>query len=150
MKLLSKVILPLALLICMQPKVYAGVYGNELSKCLVESSTADDKLVFVKWMFTAMSLHPHVKPLSKVTPKQRDDSDKNMANIFLQLMTVRCVDQAKKALQYEGQTAIESSFRIFGQVAARELFSHPDVANGLSGLERHVDSEKLRKTLGIQ
>ena len=36
----------------------AGVFADELSKCLVKSSSTDDRVLLVQWMFGALSLHP--------------------------------------------------------------------------------------------
>jgi len=127
----------------------AGVYSDDLSRCLVESSTCSDKLVLVKWMFTAMSLHPAVKSMASVSAEQRDNSNKEVADLFVRLVTETCKDQTLKAIKYEGTVAIGSSFNVFGQVAAKELFSHPDVAAGMADLNKYMDPEKIRKALGI-
>ena len=41
-----------ALLVSMN--VQAGVYTDELSKCLVEKTTTQDRTVLVTWVFTAL------------------------------------------------------------------------------------------------
>jgi hypothetical protein len=127
----------------------AGVYSDDLSRCLVESSTSSDKLVLVKWMFTAMSLHPAVKSIASVSAKQLDDSNKETSELFIKLITETCKGQTIKAITYEGAEAIQSSFTVFGQVAAKELFSNPDVAAGMAGLEKYMDAKQLQKTLGV-
>ncbi len=127
----------------------AGVYTDDLSRCLVESSTSEDKLTLVKWMFTGMALHPTVKPMAPITEEQRDGANKNAAKLFVRLLTETCVAQTKNAVKYEGQLAIQSSFQVFGQVAGKELLTNPDVAAGMSGLEKHFDSDKLNEVLGI-
>jgi len=127
----------------------AGVYTDDLSRCLVESSTASDKTTLVKWMFTSMALHPEVKSMSNVTPKQRDIANKAVADMFMKLMTETCLVQSKKAIQYEGEFAIQQGFTILGQVAGKELFANPNVAQALSGLGEHIDGEKLASALGI-
>lgn len=127
----------------------AGVYTDELSRCLVESSTPADKAVLVKWMFTAIALHPDVAAMANISAAQRSAADKAAAEMIMRLMTVTCQTQAKKAIQYEGAAAIEQGFQVFGQVAGRELFADPHVAQALSGLEQHVDSKKLAQALGL-
>ena len=49
----------LALLGAAQP-ASAGVYTDDLSKCLVSGTTPEQKAVLVNWMFSAMSLNPAV------------------------------------------------------------------------------------------
>lgn len=128
----------------------AGVYTDDLSRCLVDSSTPSDKTTLVKWMFTSMALHPDVKPMSAVTPEQRDLANKAVADMFMKLMTETCLEQSKKAIQYEGEFAIQQGFTILGQVAGKELFANPNVAQALSGLGKHIDGKKLASALGIK
>lgn len=127
----------------------AGVYIDDLSRCLVESSTAHDKSLLVKWMFTSMALHPDVAAMSNVTEAQRDSVNKAAAEMFVRLMAESCVAQSKKAIQYEGAAAIEQGFNVFGQVAGKELFAHPNVAQALAGLQKHMDTKKLETALGL-
>ena len=127
----------------------AGVYSDDLSRCLVESSTPTDKSVLVKWMFTSMALHPDVAAMAKVSEAQRLESSKAAADMFTKLMTQTCLDQAKKAIKYEGAVAIQQGFAVFGQVAGQELFANPNVATALAGLGEHIDNDKLSSTLGL-
>ncbi len=127
----------------------AGVYSDDLSRCLVESSTPSDKMVLVKWMFTAMSLHPAVKSIASVSKKQLDISNKETGDLLVKLLTISCKEQAIKAIKYEGAAALHSSFNVFGQVAAKELFSNPDVAAGMAGLNKYMNSEEINKALEI-
>lgn len=129
--------------------VKAGVYSDDLSRCLVESSTSADKLVFVRWMFTAMALHPAVKSIASVPDAKNDSASKEVAGLFKTFLTKTCKAQGVKAVKYEGPIAIQSSFEVFGKIAATELFSHPDVAAGMSKLNKYMDNEGIQKELGI-
>jgi hypothetical protein len=130
------------------PGVNAGVYSDDLSRCLVESSTSSDKLALVRWVFTSISLHPAVRSIASVSPKQVDDSNREMAALTVKLVTVTCKNETIKAMKYEGESALKTSFGVLGQVAMKELFSNPDVAKGLAGLEKYMDTEKIKKELG--
>ena len=129
------------------PALAAGPYTDELSKCLVRSTTAADKTLLVQWMFATASLHPEVKWMAKVSDAERTDLIKKAAALFGKLLTESCVSETRQAWKYEGQSTIESSFAVLGQVATRELFAHPRVAEGLSELGKHFDGEKLTKAL---
>ena len=96
----------------------AGIYSDDLARCLVESSTPSDKIILVKWMFTPMSLHPAVKSIASVSDEQVDKSNKEAADTIVKLITETCKDQTVKAIKYEGEAAIRSSFNVFGNVAA--------------------------------
>ena len=65
----------------------------------------------------------------------------------MRLLTDSCRTQTKEAIRYEGASTLESSFRLLGEVAGQELFSSPEVAEGMSGLENYVDEEKLNELL---
>ncbi len=138
-----------ALLVFSVPST-AGIYSDDLSRCLVESSSSTDKMVLVRWMYTAMSLHPAVKPLAQISAAQVDQANKEVADLFVTLLTETCNAETRKAIQYEGPVAMQSSFEVFGKVAAGELFSNPDVAAGMAGLDRHMDKEKLSQALGLK
>jgi hypothetical protein len=130
------------------PSAQAGPYADDLSKCLVASTTAADKQALVRWMFAMAALNPTVKPISNVTDNQRVGFDKQTARLFERLLTVSCRSQTKLALQYEGGGTIESSFSLLGQVAGRELFSDPQVAKGMADFGKYLDKTKFQ-ALGL-
>lgn len=127
----------------------AGLYSDDLSRCLVTSATQQDKDVLVRWMFTSISLHPVVAGMSNLSDADLDASNRDAANMFVRLMSQDCLEEARTAVKYEGPVAIQQGFELFGQVAGQELFAHPNVASALSGLEQHMDSDKLAKALGL-
>lgn len=139
----------LAVLLLMSSVSQADIYTDDLSRCLIESSSSEDKITLVKWMFSAMALHPAVKTIAPVNEAARNSANKEMADIMVDLLSVRCLEQSKKAIKYEGPIALQASFEVFGKVAAQELFSNPNVAQGLSDLNSHVDTDKLNQALGI-
>ena len=126
---------------------YAGPYSDDLAKCLVESTTADDKNALVKWMFVTAALHPAVESVASVSTAERADSNRSTARLFERLLTDACHVQTRQAIKYEGSAALQTGFQILGQVAARELFADPSVASGLGDLEKHLDADKLRRSL---
>lgn len=129
----------------------AGPYSDDLSKCLVSKTTEADRVTFVQWMFSALSLHPAVKPMTTVSAEKLDDANKRTAELFTNLLTESCREEVRAALQYEGTAAFQTSFQVLGQIAGRELLSSPDVAAAMAGLEKHFDREKLESVLtGIE
>jgi hypothetical protein len=129
---------------CFASTAMAGIYSDELGKCLVSSTTPEDRTSLIKWFFVAASHHPAVKPLSSLTPAQQDEADKAMGAMFMRLMTENCRGEAQKALQFEGPIAYQLGFQVLGQVAGRELMSNPEVTKSLSGLQKYVDPKKLK------
>jgi hypothetical protein len=131
---------------CVGP-VAAGPYTDDLSKCLVESSTTEDRASLVRWMFGAMSAHPAVGTIAKVPTERVDAANKEFAQLFMRLLTDACKSQAQKALRFEGETALVKSFEVLGSAAATEIFSSPEVSGAMSGIQQHVDESKLKALL---
>jgi hypothetical protein len=130
--------------------VRAGVHSDDLSRCLIESSSAQDKIVLVRWMFTSMSLHPAVEPISSVSREDFEQTSREMAQLFQRLLTEDCNAEAAKAIRYEGMAALGAGFSAFGNVAGQELFAHPKVNAGLSTLTKYLDEQKLQSELGLE
>jgi hypothetical protein len=129
---------------------FAGPYADDLSRCIVESTTTEDRIALVKWIFIAFGFHPAVKKMVMVSKDQLEEANKQTAELYMKLLTETCKEKAQKALKYEGQIAIVTSFQVLMQVAGQEMFSNPEVADGVSGFEKYINKEKLETSLGIK
>ena len=132
----------LAMLLCASP-ASAGIYADDLSKCLVSQSGADGQTLLVKWIFAIMTLNPAVAPYSTVTDAQRADVNKQASALFMKLLTVDCRAQSVAALKYEGPRSLEPAFETLGEVAMRGLMSDPKVAAGMAGLGSDMDKSQI-------
>ena len=121
----------------------AGVYTDDMSRCLVESTSAEEKIKLVRWITVGMLQHPAVSELGKATPEDIEKSNASVGALFMRLLTEVCKEKSAKAIKYEGPAAIQVSFTVLSQVAAAELFSEPKVQAVMAGLEKHVDSKKI-------
>lgn len=121
----------------------AGPYTDDLSKCLVRSTTEQQKAVLVEWVFAIAALHPAVKPLSSVSDGQRITLNKNVGALFTTLLTESCRKESQDAVRYEGAAAIQTSFGLLGQVAMTDLFSDPGVSKGLGDFAQYLDKAKF-------
>ena len=121
----------------------AGTYSDDLGKCFVRSTTADDKRALVQWIFAIMALNPSVKPLANITDGQRDGFNRQVGALMQRLFTVDCRSQAVDALKYEGNIAVESSFELLGKAAMSELLADPAVAAHGSEFIKYVDQDKF-------
>ena len=126
----------------------AGPYSDDLSKCLVRSTGEAEKRTLVKWIFAAVALHPEVADIASVTPAQRAEMTRNTAKIFEKLLADSCRTEVQQAVQYEGPQTIGSSFQVLGQVAARELFSNPNVAANMADLSKYIDQKRIADAMG--
>lgn len=41
---------------------HAGLYADDLSRCLVDKTTTEDKNTLVRWVISTTTLHPAVAP----------------------------------------------------------------------------------------
>jgi hypothetical protein len=127
---------------------FASPFTDDLSKCLVKSTSTADRTLLIKWMFAALSNHPVVSSLTNISEEKGKELNMKVGALFTDLVTERCHSEAKQALKYEGGAAFEASFNVLGQVAAQGLMGDPSVAEYMSGLENALDSDLLQKKLG--
>lgn len=125
------------------PTAQAGVYTDDLSKCLVKAADPDDQKDLIIWVFAAMSSHPAVKPYSNIAGPQQDAFNKQAGALMQRLLTVDCRTEAVASLKYEGAQAIPAAFNVLGQVAMRGLMTDPSVAKGIASIASGIDNEKL-------
>ena len=125
----------------------AGLYADDLSRCLVEKTTAADKNALVRWVIATTTLHPAVQSLANVSVAERTRANRETALLFERLLTESCIAQTRQAAKYEGAAALQTGFQTLGQVAMAELFANPDVAKGLGELDKLIDAKKLQQAL---
>ena len=142
----------LAAALCVGGQAQAGVYGDDLAKCLVKAASPADVSDFMVWLYSALSLEPVVKAYSSMTDAQRDAATKRAAELFQRMMVVDCRAETVAAVKYEGPSSLETGFRVFGEVAGRGLFGSPEVAASLQKMSSYVDKSKfeaLAKEAGL-
>ena len=125
----------------------AGVYTDDLSKCLIRATSTNDRVVLVRWMFAMLALHPAVQPLSSISAGQREAASNIAAGLFARLLTADCRQESVNALKYEGVAAMGASFQVLGQVASRDLMTDPNVAKGMNQLSADLEGDQKLKDL---
>lgn len=145
----ASLIFILIMSIVLTSQAMAGPYSDDMAKCLVESTSQKDKSQLVQWIFSALSLHPSLANSVSISSFEREESTRKAADLFVTLVTDRCFEETKKAIDYEGPESIGYGFKILGEVAAHGLFSSPEVAQGMSSFENYLDKDKL-KVLGLE
>jgi len=124
------------------PPALAGIYGDDLTRCLIERSSKSDHEALVQWLVVAILQHPTVAPLGKTTAADIDKANTAVGDLLMRLLTDACLDQTKKAIKYE-PTAIQAAFAVLGQVAAADIFADAHVKTVMSGVKDHIDNKKL-------
>jgi hypothetical protein len=58
----------------------AGLYSDEMAKCLIASTTQSDKTNLVRWLFATAALHPDVSSIAAATKEQRAEMNISAAD----------------------------------------------------------------------
>ena len=124
----------------------AGPTVDQLSECLVKSTTATDKTAVLQWTFVALSTHPDLKGFSTVTDAQKTALDQKFATVLQRILVEQCATQTKAVIQAEGIQAVGNSFQELGQITGEEILENPEVKAQLKGVVRYLDLNKLVTT----
>ncbi|QPF37391.1 hypothetical protein H0S58_10370 [Acinetobacter sp. TTH0-4] len=124
----------------------AGPTVDQLSDCLVKSTTPTDKTAVLQWTFAALSVHPDLKAYSNVTDEQRTQLDQKLAQTLQRILVEQCSVQAKAVIQAEGLQAVGDSFQELGSITGEEILKNPEVKQQLKGVVRYLDLNKLMMT----
>lgn len=127
--------------------VFAGPSSDRLAQCLVQKTTSQDHILLIQWVFSAMAAHPSMKNASTITEAQAKAYNQDMAKLFMRLITEDCRNETKEALDREGDSAIEGSFSVLGQVAMGSLMQNEAVQNRMMGFVEDLDMPKLQGIL---
>ena len=119
----------------------AGPATDAFSKCLTDSSTGKDRVVFVRWVFSAIAAHPDVRSYASLTDEQRATFSREAAEIMNRLILRECRREVVAAIKADGDSAIESGFGVFGEVAMGQLLSDKTV-NAAMGQMASFTNEK--------
>lgn len=125
----------------------AGVYGDDLAKCLVSSTSDADKGLLMRWLFSAIALNKEVSGYVDIPDDVRVKINHDTADLYMRLLTDKCRLQTHDAVKYEGAVAIQGAFEVLGRVASQGLFSDPAVAAGTKEMTDLLDEEKLKQVV---
>ena len=123
--------------------IFAGPFGDEMAKCLVTSTSNRDRTKIIKWMFRVYGEHPEVSYMVDLSDREKKVIDKDIADVFTRLLSEDCVDETKKALEYEGENVMFTAFQTLGQVAAQGFNVNPSVERSINKFTELIEYEKL-------
>lgn len=123
---------------------HAGVYTDDMAKCLVRSTTMADQNTLIAWIYAAISANPNLKAYSRLTESDQQQILKRGGELYERLLTVDCRKESVAAIKYEGASAFQGAFSVLGQVAMRNAMSDPQVAAALD-MSKYLDMKKLEE-----
>lgn len=124
----------------------AGATVDQLSECLVKSTTATDKTAVLQWTFVALSTHPDLKSFSNVTEDQKTQLDQKFAQVVQRILVEQCAEQTKAVIKTEGISAVGDAFQALGRNTGDEILKNQEVKAQLKGVLKYVDMGKLVST----
>jgi len=131
----------------------AGVYTDDLTKCIVKSADEGDRAKLIEFIFAAMAADPAVKAMSNITPERRTELGRDFTRLSERLLLVDCRKEAIEAIKNEGNSVIEASFSVLGSVAMRGLTNNPATKATFTSLNDYRDKDKwaaFYKEAGIE
>lgn len=122
----------------------AGIYTDDLSRCLVLGTNKDDRIILTRWMTYSFAQHPSSWGFvsSDVSKKERIDTD--MGALVTTLLTVKCAKEVKDALRYDGEKSVEFAFQALGQIATVEIIENSQVKEVMMGFAKKLDLNKFK------
>lgn len=124
----------------------ASTVQDQLSACLVKSTTPTDKTAVLQWTFAALATHPDLKAFAQVNDAQKEQLDQNFAAVLQRILVEQCSTQAKAVIQADGVEGIGASFQELGQITGEEILKNPEIKSQLKGVLKYLDLNKLVMT----
>jgi hypothetical protein len=122
--------------------VCAGTYGDDLTRCILQSSTDEDKATVLKWTFSNFGQNPALGDLPRPSQAQADELARKVVENLERLAMVNCRKEAIAALKFESPSAIAASFGTLAETIGQTLYKNPSVAAGIVGVIRFMDRSK--------
>lgn len=125
----------------------ASPTSEALSQCLGRAATAEDRRVLVRWIFSAVSVHPDLGDMAALDDAARLRMTKEAAAVFERLVAQDCASQSREAIVSDGMDGYGDAFRTLGEVAMTDFVAHKDVAAAMASIGTHVDQQRVLKGL---
>ncbi|MBN8832357.1 MAG: hypothetical protein J0G94_17480 [Sphingomonadales bacterium] len=130
----------------------AGIFADDLTRCLVKATTVPDQIGLMQWLFSAISANPSISSMARVTEAERAGYNEKAVALIERLVMTDCRKEAVAALRNEGPGTIELAFRTVGEVAMRGLMSDPKTSAAMGAIGKAASEEKwsaLAKEAGL-
>ena len=119
----------------------AGPGIDALGQCLVGETTGNDRVLLVRWMTYAFASHPAVQNDVTVDTSKIDQLNRDVAQLFTELITQRCAEDTKAAVAETGDpsTALSAAFEVLGGAASQEVMQAPEVNAAITGFTTYIN-----------
>jgi hypothetical protein len=142
---MKKLITILILITFYQTTSQAGQYSDKFANCLMQNTTERDKVVLVRWAFSAMAHHSALKEEFNIPNSKFTKHEIAVADYVQYILGTVCFKETKNVLKYEGDEAFLKAFELLGEIAFLSLMEEASVSNALENYVTHIDPEFIRK-----
>lgn len=128
------------------PSISVANPTQAFGTCLIDNLNGKERKDLIKWIFFAIAAHPEINSFSKVTSDDSLKNDKVIGGLITRLLTENCPAEMKAANDADPQ-AIQTAFKLVGEVAMQELMTNKLVSNSISNYVNHADQKKIAEVL---
>lgn len=132
------------------PQAHAGEAGEALSKCLSESTTQHDRRALVRWIFSAIAVHPDLKEFTTIDSARREQIESESVAVFERLIIEDCTAQTRLALMQEGTEGFQTAFKTLGELAMGGVVEDTQVQASMAQLGERIDEQRILRALLTQ
>jgi len=125
----------------------AGIYTQDLIKCMVNNTSPNDVKTLKTWIFFGFAQDKDLSKYARISDAQKEAVNKKMGEFVTRLLTQNCPNELKQAVKYEGNGAIQQSFEYLGRIAGASIMSSPQAREFLTGFSKYIDEKKLNEVL---
>ena len=142
---MRKLFLILILVTFYQNSSLAGQYSDKFANCLMQKTTERDKIVLVRWAFSALAHHSALKDEFNIPKSKFTKHEIAVADYVQYILGTVCFKETKNVLKYEGDEAFLKGFELLGEIAFLSLTNETAVAEALENYVIHIDPEFIKR-----
>ena len=142
---MKKFFLILILGVFYQTSSLAGQYSDKFANCLMQKTTDRDKIVLVRWAFSALAHHSALRDEFNIPKSKFTKHEIAVADYVQYILGTVCFKETKNVLKYEGDEAFLKGFELLGEIAFLSLTNETAVAEALENYVIHIDPEFIKR-----
>ena len=142
---MKKLIAILILITFYQTISLAEQYSDKFANCLMQKTTDRDKIVLVRWAFSALAHHSALRDEFNIPKSKFTKHEIAVADYVQYILGTVCFKETKNVLRYEGDEAFLKGFELLGEIAFLSLTNETAVAEALENYVIHIDPEFIKR-----
>lgn len=115
-----------------------------LGQCVIGSTTGFDRVLVAQWVGSSLATAPQLEGLVTVNEAGKDALDQRLAQLFVRLFTVDCVEEARPLVAANDTQAVQVAFSMLGEVAMGELLSDPRAMAAMTSYVQYIPADAFR------